>query len=65
MPFIVIQKAKSNHKKVIGLFEQESQAKIFIKMRKKINPFMFEFILENWEFMDSCPELVEHILNDN
>lgn len=64
MPFLVIQKAKSNHKKVIGLFEQESQAKMFLDLRKRINPFMFEFMIETWEFMDSCPELVEYALSD-
>lgn len=38
MPYLLYEKTKSNHKNIIGLFENKSQAEIYVKMLKsKLN----------------------------
>ena len=71
MPYIVISKTKSNHKKVEGLFEQEKLAKIYCDMMNKNektfvqpsdhNPLL-SYHVEEHAFKDNNPELIEYVM---
>lgn len=64
MPYILYLKQKSNHKKVLGLFQQESQARLYSDMWNLGGQFPHGSLsIEHIEFKDSCPELVEYILS--
>ncbi|NBT58559.1 hypothetical protein EBT16_07220 [bacterium] len=78
MPYIVYHTKQVRHpgplgastvrlsKEVLGLFQDESQARIYAKMvfRKLVlvTPNQ-DVVVEHIEFKDGCPELTEYILS--
>lgn len=61
MPHLLYEKTKSNHKNIIGLFENKSQAEIYVKMLKNKEPIK-QYVIEEIEFLDESPELTKFVL---
>jgi hypothetical protein len=65
MPFIVFHKQKSNHRKVVGLFQDEHLARVYASMRSKQPDIYGVFVVEEVEFKDESPEIAEYLLSGN
>ncbi|NBT58221.1 hypothetical protein EBT16_05505 [bacterium] len=61
MPYIVYCKQKSNNRKVVGLFQDERLAGSYAIMRSKNETG--HFLIEEVEFKDESPEIIEYVLS--
>lgn len=61
MPYLLYEKTKSNHKNIIGLFENKSQAEIYVKMLKN-KELIKQYVIEEIEFLDASPEITKFLL---
>ena len=61
MPYLVVSKNGSNHRKVEGVFQEEISAKFFIK-KIEAESSSRVFFLEHHEFKDWCPEISKFVL---
>ena len=64
MPCLLYEKTKSNHKDIIGLFEQKTQAETYRKMLLDQNLYWppEKLIAIELPFMDENPEITKFIL---
>jgi hypothetical protein len=60
MPYLLYERTKSNHKNIIGLFEQKSQAEIYKKMHLSKNSSS-NLVITKLKFMDESPEIAKFI----
>ena len=60
--YVLYERTGSNHKYLIGLFETEHQAKLYVKMLKDKGTNK-DLIVEVLNFLDDDPCLVESVLD--
>lgn len=62
MPYLLYEKTKSNHKNIIGLFEQQSQAKMYVEMLKsKLNcSFRTKMCLTPTQYEKNIPRVISN-----
>jgi hypothetical protein len=61
MPFIVCEVKKSNHTKMLAVFESKKLAEIYVKMKCEDQPWNRLKVVE-MPFMDSCAEIIQYVM---